>query len=192
MPDISGAVRPPGAIPDIEAPGSGRGTLSGTLRDLHRFHDLPAGTRGVPSLSAEFAASTRPHGIGLGSIFAITIACSGCAGDAAVQSRRVFVNRVHLADAQVGALARSDGGVNSAIRDGAYRLNLRTGIWGYAGNPQVQGVMGHGCRQGAAGACGGQAHCGPYVTLRRAKEVANRYRAQGFRSVAFTAAMVAT
>ena len=63
-------------------------------------------------------------------------------------------------------------------------MNMRTGAWGYAGNPQVQGVLGDPCRQRTV-ATGRQLHLGPYATMRRANEVANEYRAQGYSAVPY-------
>lgn len=101
--------------------------------------------------------------------------------DAAAQSRLVFVNGQRLADAQVAALA---GGNCSDIPDGAYWLNTKTGAWGYAGNPQVQGVVGDGCRQQTSGS-GGAFRKGPFATMNRATQEANAYRAQGYRAAPF-------
>lgn len=103
------------------------------------------------------------------------------ASSAAAQSRRVFVNGERLSDARVEALARMNC---SDIPDGAYWLNTRTGAWGYAGNRQVQGVLGDGCRS-AGGNGGGEGRYGPYATMRRAEEIVNQFRSQGYRAVAF-------
>lgn len=106
------------------------------------------------------------------------------ASDALAQSRMVFVNGQRTSDAQVLALARRSC---SDIPDGAYWLNLNTGAWGYAGNARVQGVIGDACGRGAAPGAGANPDGtrGPFVTMRRAEEEANAYRAQGFRAVAF-------
>ena len=101
------------------------------------------------------------------------------AADAYAQSTRVFLNGKRLSDAEVIALSRRNC---AAIPDGAYWMNLQTGAWGYVGSRRVQGHFGDACRQSAGG---GNARHGPYATLRRAEEVANGYRAQGFRAVAF-------
>ena len=98
---------------------------------------------------------------------------------AIAQSRQVYVNGQYLSDGQVAALARRNC---AYIPDGAYWLNLQTGAWGYAGNWQVQGRLGDACH---AGGGGGTGRYGPYATMRRAEEVANQYRAQGLRAVAF-------
>ncbi len=104
------------------------------------------------------------------------------AADASAQSRAVIVNGQRLSDAQVMALARRNC---SDIPDGAYWLNTRTGAWGYAGSAQVQGFLGDACRSQSSGAAGQAGRYGPFGTLRRANEIANGYRAQGFRAVAF-------
>ena len=121
-------------------------------------------------------ARVQGLGLGLPLALALLLFCT----DALAQSRRVFVNGQWLNDAQVAGLARINC---SDIPDGSYWLNGRTGAWGYAGNPQVQGVIGEGCR-GAGNGSGAGRH-GPYATMRRAEEVANEYRAQGYRAVAF-------
>lgn len=103
------------------------------------------------------------------------------AADASAQSRHVIVNGQRLGDAQVAALARRNC---SDIPDGAYWLNMQTGTWGYAGNPQVQGVLGDGCRQ-QTGSPGAAFRRGPFVSMNRANQEANAYRAQGYRAVPF-------
>ncbi len=112
---------------------------------------------------------------------ALLLALAGIADDSAAQSRWIYINGQRLNDAQAAELMRRHC---SFIPDGSYWMNMRTGAWGYPGNPQVQGVLGDPCRQSSAGP-GQQLHLGPYATMRRASEVANEYRAQGFRAVAF-------
>jgi hypothetical protein len=99
------------------------------------------------------------------------------------QTRWVFVNGQRLSDAQVQQLGRANC---SAVADGSYWLNPQNGAWGYAGNPVVQGVVGDGCRAGGPGGGVNQDGTrGPFATMRRAEEVANQYRSQGLRAVAF-------
>jgi hypothetical protein len=63
---------------------------------------------------------------------------------------------------------------------------MRSGAWGYAGNPIAQGVLGDGCRSGQADAGVNQDGTrGPFATLRRAEEEANKFRSRGLRAVAF-------
>jgi len=102
------------------------------------------------------------------------------ASAAGAQSRYVFVNGQRMTDPQVQALAQR---ACTEIPDGAYWLNLQTGAWGYAGNPQVQGTFGEACQ--GVGNPGGAFRLGPYATLGRANEEAAKYRAQGYRAVAF-------
>ncbi|MDZ7652933.1 MAG: hypothetical protein U5L03_10445 [Burkholderiaceae bacterium] len=113
-------------------------------------------------------------------VAAIT-ACLAVAS-AAAQTRWVIVNGERLGDAQVARLARIQC---TEIPDGAYWLNERSGAWGYAGNPQVQGYLGDLCRGGQAGAMNRDGTYGPFVTMRRAQEEANKYRQRGLSSVAF-------
>jgi hypothetical protein len=89
-----------------------------------------------------------------------------------------------LSDAQVATLSRANC---RDIPNGAYWLNTRTGAWGYAGDPRVQGVFGEACNNAreSAGGINRDGTRGPFVTMRRAEEEADRYRAQGYRVVAF-------
>ena len=118
-------------------------------------------------------AAQRTLGVALAA-WALTVTA-----DASAQSSRVVLNGKRLTDAEVIALSRRNC---AAIPDGAYWMNLQTGAWGYVGSSRVQGHFGDACRQAAGG--GNNRH-GPYATMRRAEEVANGYRAQGFRAVAF-------
>jgi hypothetical protein len=106
------------------------------------------------------------------------------AADATAQARWVVVNGQRLDDAQIAELARRNC---RDIPDGAYWLDTRTGAWGYAGNPQVQGAFGEACGGGAgrSGAVNRDGTHGPFVTMRRAEEEANTYRRQGLKAVAF-------
>lgn len=103
---------------------------------------------------------------------------------ACAQSRIVIVNGQLLNDAEAAQLARL---ACSEIPEGSYWLNHPTGAWGYAGNPQVQGVLGDGCSPtgGIGGQVAGNGSYGPYATLRRAEEVANDFRRRGLQAVAF-------
>jgi len=101
---------------------------------------------------------------------------------APAQSRWVVVNGQRLSDAQIAALARSNC---RDIPNGAYWLNPQTGAWGYAGNPAVQGVFGEACGSRPGGVVNADNTHGPFVTMRRAEEEADRYRAQGHRAWAF-------
>lgn len=77
----------------------------------------------------------------------LALGLAAAAGGAAAQTRWVFVNGQRLDDAQV---ARFDRVQCTPIPDGRYWLNTRTGAWGYAGNPAVQGFLGDPCRAPAA------------------------------------------
>lgn len=122
---------------------------------------------------------TRTHA----SRFAVSLAVALFCADAAAQSRWVFVNGQRMSDAQVTELVRIGCG---DIPDGAYWLNTRTGAWGYAGNPRVQGVLGDRCNGGGPddGVNQDGTH-GPFATMRRAEEEANKYRQRGLNAVAF-------
>ena len=123
----------------------------------------------------------RLHASGMSIALALIVSHGA---DALAQSRWVFVNGQRLSDTQVAALARTNC---RDIPNGAYWLNAPTGAWGYAGNPRVQGVFGEACNNGPAfaGGINGDGTQGPFVTMRRAEEEADRYRAQGHRAVAF-------
>jgi hypothetical protein len=113
---------------------------------------------------------------------ALTLACVAVS-TAQAQSRWVFVNGQRMSDAQVQELARAQC---NEIPDGNYWLNPRNGAWGYVGNLTVQGILGDGCRGGGAGGGVNQDGTrGPFATMRRAEEVANQFRSQGLRAVAF-------
>src|SRR5690349_2693540 len=58
------------------------------------------------------------------------------------QSRMVVVNGQRLNDMQVASLEQR---ACTAIPNGSYWLDLRTGAWGYAGDPRVRGVFGEYC-----------------------------------------------
>jgi len=110
-------------------------------------------------------------------VMSLAVVMSVFSGGAVAQSRQVLVNGQYMSDAQVAALARR---ACTDIPDGAYWLNWQTGAWGYAGSRQVQGTLGELCGGG-----GGTGRYGPYATMRRAEEVANGFRGQGLRAVAF-------
>lgn len=102
---------------------------------------------------------------------------------ATAQSRWVFVNGLRLSDVQVVALARMNC---SDIANGSYWLDLRSGAWGHAGSPVTQGVLGDGCRGGPADTGVNQDGTrGPFATMRRAEEEADKFRSRGLRAVAF-------
>jgi hypothetical protein len=123
-----------------------------------------------------YAAAVRRAGV----VMSLAVVMSVFSSGATAQSRLVFVNGQYMSDRQVAALARR---ACADIPDGAYWLNLQTGAWGYAGSPQVQGTLGDAC--GGGGHPGVNSRYGPYATMRRAEEVANGFRAQGLRAVAF-------
>lgn len=134
-----------------------------------------------PLTAHETAATfaTRVRAASIASLVATVLA--GGSLDAFAQTRFVFVNGVRLSDGEIAAFDRRQC---TTIPNGSYWLNPQTGAWGYAGNPQTQGVVGDGCRQQAGGS-GALGRHGPYATLGRAQAEANRYRAQGFRADAF-------
>lgn len=116
-------------------------------------------------------------------VFSMVILTTALSTKVAAQSYWVVVNGERLSDNQVAALSRANC---TDIPNGAYWLNTQTGAWGYAGNPQVQGVVGDGCRSGGSGSRGAvTGRHGTYATLRRAEEVANHFCAQGYRARAF-------
>jgi hypothetical protein len=108
---------------------------------------------------------------------ALALASALASASASAQTRFVVVNGVRLSDAQV---AHFDRRQCTRIPDGAYWLDARSGRWGYAGNPAVQGVVGDGCRALDHDPRSNQdGTLGPFATIRRANEVAAQYRAQG-------------
>ena len=109
------------------------------------------------------------------------IAACMATGSATAQTHWVIVNGERLSDAQVARLARIQC---TEIPNGAYWLNERSGAWGYAGNPQVQGHLGDLCRNGASG-LNRDGTYGPFATMGRANQEANAYRARGFNANAF-------
>ena len=113
---------------------------------------------------------------------ALPLALALLAAAATAQTRNVWVNGQRMTDAQVRDLSKR---ACTPIPDGAYWLNTQTGAWGYWGNPQVQGTFGDACRQPAAGGGGGAFRAGPFATMDRANQEAAKYRAQGYRAVAF-------
>jgi len=123
-------------------------------------------------------------GLGGSTIGATAFALALLASAAAqAQSRWIFVNGQRLSDAQVFALARMNC---SDIPNGSYWLEPRSGAWGYAGNPVTQGVIGQGCSGGQADAGINQDGTrGPFVTMRRAEEEADKFRSRGLRAWAF-------
>lgn len=77
----------------------------------------------------------------------LALALAAAATGADAQTRWVFVNGNRLDDAQVAWFDRVQC---TPIPNGSYWLNARTGAWGYAGNPAVQGFLGDPCRARAA------------------------------------------
>ena len=124
--------------------------------------------------------SRPPSAPGLACAMALAALALVCT-DTLAQSRRVVVNGQRLNDGEIAVFDRRQC---AYIPNGSYWLNTQTGAWGYAGNPQVQGVLGDNCRRqtGGSGALGRH---GPYATIGRAQAEADRYRAQGFRADAF-------
>lgn len=115
---------------------------------------------------------------------ALAVVLCWTAAAASAQTRWVLVNGQRMSDAQVAELDRLQC---VTIPNGAYWLNSRTGAWGYAGSPSVQGVLGERCAPGAdpTGGTNLDGTHGPFVSMRRANEEAAGYRAQGYRAVAF-------
>ena len=128
----------------------------------------------------QIVSATRIRAAGL--VVSLGIAFSVVGTDASAQSRWVFVNGERLNDAQVANLARMNC---SDIPDGPYWLNAQSGAWGYACNRQVPGLLGDSCSGNGGNGNSAAGRHGPYATLRRAEAVANEYRAQGYRAVAF-------
>lgn len=104
--------------------------------------------------------------------------------EASAQSRWVFVNGQRLNDQQVARLDRMQC---TAIPNGSYWLNPRTGAWGYMGNFQVQGILGDGCNDGGGSgrAVNPASTFGPFATMRRAEEEAYLHRQRGLNATAF-------
>lgn len=73
----------------------------------------------------------------------LALGLAAAAADAGAQTRWVFVNGQRLDDAQVAWFDRVQC---TPIPNGSYWLNARSGAWGYAGNPVVQGHLGDPCR----------------------------------------------
>ena len=97
------------------------------------------------------------------------------------QTRWVTVNGQRQTDAQIAQLDRVQC---TRVPDGAYWRDGRSGAWGYAGNPQMQGRLGELCR-GGAGGVNRDGTYGPFATMGRANQEANAYRARGFNANAF-------
>jgi hypothetical protein len=171
-----------------------RGTMRGPLTNCDTFphRQEAAPTRGTYLVLTAFEERTMKQQLssirtagagafGLAAIAVLTLALFSA--DVLAQSRRVFVNGQRLSDAQVASLARMNC---AAIPDGAYWVDNADGSWGYAGNPQIQGIVGERCNSVVNTAAGSDARRhGPYATMRRAQEVANQLRGQGLRTVAF-------
>lgn len=70
--------------------------------------------------------------------------CTFSIGSVFAQMRYVVVNGQRLSDRQIAHLDRIQC---TFIPNGHYWLNMRTGAWGYAGNPIRQGWLGDSCRR---------------------------------------------
>ena len=70
---------------------------------------------------------------------ALALAVALSFGGAQAQNRYVAVNGVVLNSAELYELDQRAGGY---VPNGAYWLNLQTGVWGFAGNPRPQGQLG--------------------------------------------------
>ena len=76
--------------------------------------------------------------------------------------RNVWVNGQRMAAGQLSQLDRAHCG---NVPDGRYRLNLRTGVWGYWNNPRPQGHIADNCaRRASAGGRGPILDRGPFGT----------------------------
>ncbi len=69
----------------------------------------------------------------------VALAVALICGGVAAAERQVVVNGVLLDPAQ---LAELDALAGVPVQDGAYWLDLRTGIWGYADDPTARGRIG--------------------------------------------------
>jgi hypothetical protein len=76
------------------------------------------------------------------SILALLLSAT-LAAPAAAQSRWVVVNGQRMNDVQVAYLQQR---ACTWIPNGHYWVDTRTGAWGYAHNPRVQGYIGDACR----------------------------------------------
>jgi hypothetical protein len=65
------------------------------------------------------------------------------AAPASAQNRWVVLNGERLSDVQIAYLEQR---ACTRIPNGQYWLNTNTGAWGYARNPQVQGIFGEACQ----------------------------------------------
>ncbi len=77
------------------------------------------------------------------SVLRLLVAASMAAGTGAAHAERlVIVNGQRL---DVGQIAWLEQRNCAAVPNGRYWLDLRSGAWGYAGWPQVQGYLGAAC-----------------------------------------------
>lgn len=83
------------------------------------------------------AKKLKMLGIGVAGALAAVLASP------AMAERYVVVNSERLSIPEIQALERVHCG---PIANGRYWLNYRTGIWGYADNPQPQGHIADNCR----------------------------------------------
>lgn len=122
-------------------------------------------------------------GLGRATIVAAVLSIL-CIANALAQSRWVVVDGQRLDDAQIAHLARRNC---SDIPNGAYWLNTHTGAWGYAGNPQVQGVLGDGCNRGVGPSYprNRDGTIGPFATRNRAQQVVDEHRRHGINAIWF-------
>lgn len=76
-------------------------------------------------------------------VLQLLVAASMTAGAGVAHAQRmVVVNGQRLDAAQIAQLEQRNC---ARVPDGRYWLDVRTGAWGYAGWPQVQGVVGAAC-----------------------------------------------
>jgi hypothetical protein len=76
------------------------------------------------------------------SAFVLVFSLVAALSNAAQAERRVVVNGVRLSVPEIMELERIHCG---PIPNGHYWLDLQTGIWGYAGDPQPQGYVTDNC-----------------------------------------------
>ena len=72
----------------------------------------------------------------------ISLSLLASSGPAPAQTRWLVVNGQRVSDIHAAQLDRL---ACREIPNGNYWLNPRTGVWGYAGNPRAQGVLGDAC-----------------------------------------------
>jgi hypothetical protein len=87
---------------------------------------------------------TRVARTGMRATLALAISLSALASTPSHAQRLVVVNGQAMNMAQIDYIERLNCG---PIADGAYWFNEANGVWGYAGNPYPQGVLGSNCHQ---------------------------------------------